>query len=56
MGVIRNVFVRTNLKPCPYLQQLESGQGSTLILWSIDTVTKYNDCKVKHNVIVKALE
>lgn len=35
------------LQPCDNLQQLESGQGKAVILWSIDTVAKYNDCSAK---------
>lgn len=41
--------------PCPDLQQLESGQGGVILLWSIDTVAKYNDCEAKHGAIVKAI-
>ena len=43
------------LQPCADLQLLESGQGKDILLWSVDTVTKYNDCKVKHGAIVKVL-
>lgn len=43
------------LESCAKLQQVESGQGKALMLWSIDTVAKYNDCKAKHAAIVKAL-
>lgn len=44
------------LEPCPDLQKLESGQGKAVMLWSIDTVAKYNDCKARHGAIVKALK
>jgi len=43
------------LEPCPDLQKLESGQGKAVMLWSVDTVAKYNDCKARHGAIVKAL-
>ncbi|MCJ0827913.1 hypothetical protein MN869_05505 [Acinetobacter sp. NIPH1876] len=43
------------LTPCPDLQQLESGQGSVLMLWAIDVVIKYNECQAKHGAIVKVL-
>nr|WP_092691330.1 hypothetical protein [Acinetobacter kyonggiensis] len=43
------------LEPCPDLQKLESGQGKAVMLWSVDTVAKYNDCKARHDGIVKAL-
>nr|WP_227544013.1 hypothetical protein [Acinetobacter bereziniae] len=41
--------------PCPKLLKLESGQGKEITLWIIDTVAKYNECKAKHGVVVKAL-
>jgi len=44
------------LEPCQDLQKLESGQGKDVLIWSIDTVAKYNDCKAKHGAIVKALK
>ncbi|EPF79978.1 hypothetical protein F945_00869 [Acinetobacter rudis CIP 110305] len=56
MGVMRNVFVRTNIKLCPDLQQLESGQGGIILLWAIDVVVKYNECQAKHSAVVKALK
>lgn len=43
------------LEPCADLQKLESGQGKVALVWSIDTVAKYNDCKAKHGAIMKAL-
>lgn len=43
------------LEPCPDLQILESGQGKVVMLWSIDTIAKYNECKARHGAIVKAL-
>ena len=43
------------LEPCAALQKLESGRGKGVLLWSIDVVAKYNDCKAKHGAIVKAL-
>ncbi len=44
------------LEPCTDLQKLESGQGKVALVWSIDVVAKYNDCKAKHGAIVKALK
>ncbi|AUX84847.1 hypothetical protein C3F34_01330 [Acinetobacter sp. ACNIH2] len=43
------------LEPCAHLQKLESGQGKVALVWAIDVVAKYNDCKAKHGAIVKAL-
>jgi hypothetical protein len=44
------------MEPCPDLQKLESGQGKAVMLWSVDTVAKYNDCKARHGAIVKAFK
>ena len=44
------------LEPCPDLQKLESGQGKVIMLWAVDIVAKYNDCKSRHGAIVKALK
>ena len=43
------------LESCPDLQVLESGQGKAVMLWAVDTVAKYNDCKARHGAIMKAL-
>ena len=43
------------LEPCADLQQLSGTKGKDVMLWSIDTVAKYNDCKSKHGAIVKAI-
>ncbi|EOR08298.1 hypothetical protein I593_01654 [Acinetobacter tandoii DSM 14970 = CIP 107469] len=43
------------LEPCADLQKLESGRGKVALVWSIDVVSKYNDCKAKHGAIVQAL-
>lgn len=43
------------LEPCPDLQQLEDGMGRTLLLWSVDTIAKYNDCKARHLSLINAL-
>nr|WP_151765634.1 hypothetical protein [Acinetobacter soli] len=44
------------LQTCPDLSELESGQGKAVLLWSVDTVAKYNECKARHRSLVKALE
>jgi hypothetical protein len=44
------------LESCPDLQKLESGQGKVVLVWSIDTVAKYSDCKARHAAIVKVLK
>ena len=50
------VILANLLEPCPDLQKLESGQGKAVMLWSVDTVAKYNDCKARHGAIVTALK
>lgn len=44
------------LEPCPELQNINSGKGKDILLWSVDTVAKYKDCKARHVAIVKALK
>lgn len=44
------------LESCSDLQNLESGQGKVALVWAIDVVAKYNDCKARHGAIVKAIK
>ena len=30
--------------------------GKAVLLWSVDTVAKYNECKLKHQNLIKALK
>nr|WP_288404527.1 hypothetical protein [uncultured Acinetobacter sp.] len=49
--------IPANLKqPCPDLNELESGQGKAVLLWSVDTAAKYNECKARHGALIKALK
>lgn len=41
------------LQPCPDLQTLDENTGKAWILWSVDTVKKYNDCKYRHDALIK---
>ena len=41
--------------PCPKLLKLESGQGKDILLWSVDTIAKYNECKALTDAKNKAL-
>jgi len=43
------------VQPCPNLNELTGTTGKDWMLWSVDTVAKYNDCKARHSGIVKAL-
>lgn len=44
------------IQPCSNLNELAGTTGKDLMIWSVDTVAKYNDCKARHIAIVKALE
>ncbi|WP_444978678.1 Rz1-like lysis system protein LysC [Acinetobacter seifertii] len=44
------------IQPCSNLNEIEGTTGKDLMIWSVDTVAKYNDCKARHGAIVKALE
>ncbi|HHP6995467.1 hypothetical protein [Acinetobacter baumannii] len=44
------------IQPCPNLNELAGTTGKDLIIWSVDTVAKYNDCKARHGALVKTLE
>ena len=41
----------------PYLSRTlgVAGFGEVALVWAIDVVVKYNDCKARHGAIVKAL-
>lgn len=41
-------------QPCPDLQLLDANTGKAWLPWSIDTVNKYNDCKLRHDAIIKS--
>ena len=41
------------MQPCDDLQQLESGQGKAVMLWSIDTVAKYNQCSAQVDAFIE---
>lgn len=43
------------LQPCPELQLLENNTGKALLLWSVDTVVKYNECRAKQKALVTAV-
>ena len=36
------------MQPCPDLNTLDAGDGISLMRWSIDTVSMYNECKLRH--------
>ncbi|MFY5955797.1 Rz1-like lysis system protein LysC [Acinetobacter baumannii] len=44
------------IQPCQNLNEIEGKTGKDLMIWSVDTVAKYNDCKARHGATIKALE
>ncbi len=43
------------MQACPNLNELTGTTGKDWMLWSVDTVAKYNDCKARHGGVIKAL-
>lgn len=43
------------LQPCPDLQLLDANTGKAWTFWSVDTVKKYNDCKYRHDALIKTI-
>ncbi|MBU3845588.1 MAG: hypothetical protein H9855_01150 [Candidatus Acinetobacter avistercoris] len=41
------------LQPVDKLQKLESTQGKAVMLWSIDTVAKYNQCSAQVDAFIE---
>ncbi|HHP8278237.1 TPA: hypothetical protein ACSIU2_003172 [Acinetobacter baumannii] len=56
MNSLKPVIPANLIQPCPNLNEIEGTTGKNLMIWSVDTVAKYNDCKARHGAIVKALE
>ncbi|WP_435369936.1 Rz1-like lysis system protein LysC [Acinetobacter baumannii] len=44
------------MQPCPNLNEIEGTTGKDLMIWSVDTVAKYNDCKARHSALVDAAQ
>lgn len=41
------------MQPAAKLQKLESTQGKAVMLWSIDTVAKYNQCSAQVDAFIE---
>ncbi|ENU4312544.1 hypothetical protein ACFH3E_001182, partial [Acinetobacter baumannii] len=55
--ILSKPVIPANLtQPCPNLNELAGTTGKDLMIWSVDTVAKYNDCKARHGALVKTLE
>ena len=47
--VLSKPTIPANLvQPCPELNTLDSGDGESILRWGVDTVAKYNECKLRH--------
>ena len=44
------------MQPCPELRLLTGTTGQDIVLWSIDTANKYQDCKARHSALVDAVK
>nr|WP_254799136.1 hypothetical protein [Acinetobacter nosocomialis] len=61
MGCTRSTILSKPVIPanlmqsCPNLNEIEGTTGKDIMIWSVDTVAKYNDCKLRHNAVIKAL-
>ncbi|WP_216075735.1 hypothetical protein, partial [Acinetobacter baumannii] len=56
MNSLKPVIPANLIQPCSNLNEIEGTTGKDLMIWSVDTVAKYNDCKARHGALVKALE
>ncbi|MDC5443780.1 hypothetical protein NRA37_06085 [Acinetobacter baumannii] len=54
MNSLKPAIPANLIQPCPNLNEIESTTGKDLMIWSVDTVAKYNDCKARHAALVKA--
>ncbi len=55
--IVSSPTIPPNLKQeCPELRKIESRQGKDLVLWVVEFVGKYNDCRAKHKALVDSLE
>ncbi|WP_171255967.1 hypothetical protein [Acinetobacter baumannii] len=54
MSSSKPVIPANLLQPCPNLSEVEDTTGKDLMIWSVDTVAKYNACKARHSALVDA--
>lgn len=40
-------------QPCPDLPELSGGTGKEVLNWSVQVISLYNDCKSKHEKLIK---
>ncbi|EMK0759322.1 hypothetical protein [Acinetobacter baumannii] len=56
MNSLKPAIPANLIQPCPNLSEIKGTTGKDLMIWSVDTVAKYNDCKARHGALVNALE
>lgn len=44
------------VQPCPRLQELSGTTGKHILPWAVQTVHTYNDCKARHEALIRAVE
>ncbi|HHP8277981.1 TPA: hypothetical protein ACSIXJ_002833 [Acinetobacter baumannii] len=54
MNSLKPVIPANLIQPCPNLNEIKGTTGKDLMIWSVDTVAKYNDCKARHAALVDA--
>lgn len=43
-------------QPCPPLNKLTAGDGKTITRWAAGTVNMYEDCRSRHEALVKVFK
>ncbi|MER0131718.1 Rz1-like lysis system protein LysC, partial [Acinetobacter baumannii] len=56
MNSLKPVIPANLIQPCSNLNEIEGTTGKDLMIWSVDTVAKYNDCKARHSALVDAAQ
>ncbi|WP_162901052.1 hypothetical protein [Acinetobacter nosocomialis] len=54
MNSLKPAIPANLVQPCSNLNEIEGTTGKDLMIWSVDTVAKYNACKAKHAALVDA--
>lgn len=44
------------VQPCPQLQELTGTTGKVILPWALQTVSQYNDCKQRHEALIRAIK
>ncbi|MDK4629529.1 hypothetical protein QG085_10145 [Kingella kingae] len=44
------------IQPCAELPKLENGTAKAVLLWSVQAVHLYHDCKARHGALADAVD